>query len=139
MSHQCQNLLLRCMDFRLEKSISQWLNGQGLVGDTDIISIPGSCKVLAEDPTSCKAGFIMEGIALAHDKHGVKKIILTQHEDCGAYGGQSAFADPAAEKLKLLTDMAKVKDLLLSRYADLEVSMCWLKLVGDDWQLEEVV
>ena len=138
MSHNCQNLLLSCMDFRLQTTISNWLKENGYTGDVDIILVPGSCKVLAENQEGCQAGLILDGIRLAYEKHGVRRFILTQHEDCGAYGGQSAFASAEAEKIKHLIDLKKAKDLLLAKYQDIAVLMFLVIQVGEGWKLEQV-
>jgi len=138
MSHNCQNLLLSCMDFRLQTTISNWLKENGYAGDADIILVPGSCKVLAENQGGCQAGLILDGIRLAYEKHGVRRFILTQHEDCGAYGGQIAFETAKAEKIKLIADVKKVKDLLKAKYQDIEVLMFFVAQEGADWKLERI-
>lgn len=138
MSHTCQNLLLRCMDFRLEPYFEAWLKNNGYLGETDIISIAGSCKNLAADPQGCFAIEILSQIDLGYQKHGVRRILLTMHRDCGAYGGQTTFASAEAEKIKLVADMKKVKDLLKTKYQDLEVLMFLADQENAGWRLEKI-
>jgi len=138
MSHNCQNLLLSCMDFRLQAAISNWLKENGYAGDADIILVPGSCKVVAENFAGCQAGLILDGIRLAYEKHGVRRFILTQHEDCGAYGGQTAFASAEAEKSKHLADMKKVRDFLKEKYPEAEVKTFRIKTNNENWEFEEI-
>ena len=140
MAHTCQNLLIRCMDFRLEKSFQEWLKQKGLVADTDIVSVAGACKDLATTPPDCKTDHVMAMIVLAYEKHGVRNIILTQHQDCGAYGGQEAFASAEAEEIKLIADMKKVKEQLVGRFVDLKAQMYWIKKTeNDQWEFEEII
>lgn len=75
---------------------------------------------------------------LAIEKHGVKNIILTQHEDCGAYGGKTAFASDEAEKAKVVGDMIKAKKALLDKFPDLKVEMFRIKMAGEGWEFEAV-
>jgi len=138
MSHNCQNLLLGCMDFRLQTIIFAWLKENGYAGDADIILVPGSCKVVAENPAGCQAGLVLDGIRLAYEKHGVRRFFLTMHEDCGAYGGQTAFVSAEAEKIKHLADMKKVREFLKEKYPDAEVKTFRLKQNNDSWEFEEI-
>ncbi len=139
MSHTCKNLLLRCMDFRLEETFEKWLQEQGFVGDTDIISVAGSCKALSEFPNTSKSVDTMDDIKLGVEKHGVSRLILTMHEDCGAYGGAAAFPDKEAEKEKLLADMKKSQTILQQQYPHVEVLTFFLAQDGaEGWVIEEV-
>jgi carbonic anhydrase len=139
MSHTCQNLLVRCMDFRLEPAISKWLRDNSMVGDVDVISVAGACKEFANVAADCVPAFLYSQVELSYRKHGVRRVILTQHEDCGAYGTQTAFESPAAEKSKLTSDMKRTKEILRTKYPDLQVSMFWLKRAGENWEFETVL
>jgi len=136
MASQCDYLLLRCMDFRLERTIEEWL--RPYLGRTDVIAIAGSCKVLAETPDSWPALFIWDQIRLAYEQHGVRQVVLTQHQDCGAYGGAAAFGSAEAEKAKLASDLRQVKEDLHRRFPDLRVSGFWIKPAGPEWEFEEI-
>jgi len=135
-THRCEYLLLRCMDFRLEPALEAWL--RPYLGRADVISIAGSCKLLAETPDSWPALFIWDNLRLAYEQHGVRKVILTQHQDCGAYGGAGAFGSVEAEKLKLLGDLRQVKEILGRRFPDVQVSGYWLEPAGAEWELETI-
>jgi carbonic anhydrase len=137
MAHKCEHLLLRCMDFRLERAVEAWL--QPYLGRMDVISIAGSCRVLAETPDSWPALFIWDNIRLAYEQHGVRRVILTQHQDCGAYGGTGAFGSVAAEQARLVADMLQVKESLRRKYPDLEVATYWVKPAGEEWEFEPVL
>lgn len=98
MTHHCSTLLIRCMDFRLEKGIHHgFLEPQGLCGDADILSIAGAAKDLA-DANSANHAMLMEHVALSQKLHNASKVILMNHTDCGAYGGRTAFPDAQRER-----------------------------------------
>jgi carbonic anhydrase len=127
------------MDFRLQRFIEEWKKTKGLSGDVDVISIAGSCKDLSNYSVgTCEANYVMAMITLAVEKHGVENVILTQHEDCGAYGGKTAFANDEAELAKTIGDMKKAKKALLERFPNLKVEMFRIKQKGEDWEFEAI-
>ncbi len=77
--HVTQAIVVHCMDFRLQKSINDWLQGTFGVGEYDRLSVAGSVFDL---------DFVMKQVKLSHDLHEIKKVVLINHEDCGAYGAQ---------------------------------------------------
>ncbi len=138
MSHQCKNLLVRCMDFRLEEVVEQWIKENDYLGDLDLISVAGSCKDFVAEPESPAAEYLFKQIDLSYQLHQMRRVILTQHQDCGAYGGTEAHGSVEVEKEKLITDMRKLKELLAAKYSDLEVMMKWIAWRGESWEFEEV-
>lgn len=139
MSHNCSNALVRCIDFRLGMSFRNWLDQKGYSGDIDEISIAGSCKPFVALDNRCAADFMMGQIDVSKKLHNISRLILTQHNDCGAYGGQAAFATPEAEKMKLTNDMRALRELVKNKYPDLEIIMVWLKKIDEQsWDFEEI-
>ena len=134
----CSYLLIRCMDFRLNKKIIDWLAENGVLHDTDFISIVGACKDLAIYPFSSESRYLMSMVDLAITKHGVKTIILTQHQDCAGYGGQGCFATAKDEKAHLIADLKKVKGHIGQKHAQLEIKMFLICQKDKNWFFEEV-
>jgi carbonic anhydrase len=127
------------MDFRLGPTFKSWLEERGYLGDVDEVSVAGACKEFVADPNSCIANYLFGQIQISSSLHGISRVILTQHEDCGAYGGQASFASAEAEKLKLVADMRKLKAVIKERLPQLEVSMVFIKKLTDhQWEFEEV-
>jgi hypothetical protein len=126
------------MDFRLNKKIINWLTENGIMSDTDFISIAGACKDLAIYPFSSESRYLMSMIDLAINKHCVKTIILTQHQDCAGYGGQGSFATAKDEKAQLIADLKKVKGHILQKHGQLEIKMFILCQKDKNWFFEEV-
>ena len=135
----CSYLLIRCMDFRLNKKIVDWLTENGILHDIDFISIVGACKDLAIYPFSSESRYLISMIDLAITKHGVKTIILTQHQDCAGYGGQACFATAKDEKAHLIADLKKVKDHILQKHTQLEIKMFFICQKDKNWFFEEVL
>ncbi len=131
--------MLHCMDYRLQTVIEEWKKTKGVSGDIDVISVAGACKELANYALgTCEANNLMAMITLAYEKHGVRNIILTQHEDCGAYGGKTAFASDEAELAKTIGDMKKAKMALMEKFKDIHVEMFRITVKGEGWEFEAV-
>ncbi|OGY41415.1 MAG: hypothetical protein A2Y67_02705 [Candidatus Buchananbacteria bacterium RBG_13_39_9] len=126
------------MDFRLNKIIFSWLTEKGILQDTDFVSVAGACKDLVIYPFSSESRYLMSMIDLAITKHGVKTIILTQHQDCAGYGGQGCFATVKDEKAHLIADLKKVKGHILQKHAQLDIKMFLICQKDKNWNFEEI-
>jgi carbonic anhydrase len=126
------------MDFRLHEAIEKWLVIHSYVGDIDLVSVAGACKTFVADPDSVEAGFLFRQIELSHELHGSNRVILTQHEDCGAYGGTAAFASTEDAKKYLVDDMRKLKEKISAKWHGMDVQMLWIYQKDGGWDFEEV-
>lgn len=126
---KCDNLILQCMDYRLQPLLFNWAVEHGYLGNLDVISIGGSCKekeVTLKNITTCCA------------KHGVKRIFLTQHDDCAAYGGHAAFPSLENERVTLIADMLELRQAILEQHPGVEVIPMYIEQNGDNWKMAEV-
>ena len=128
MSHNCQNLLIHCMDFRLVKSHSNW--AQGTLGDKnyDLVAIAGSQKNFLDEATRATA---LKQVDISTRLHGVTQVNLVAHEDCGAYGGSKTFSSFEEEKAKYLIDMNEAEKIILAQFPTLTVKKYLMMLSGD--------
>ena len=55
------------------------------------------------DPSSAATARLQ--IKLSHDLHGISRVILMNHLDCGAYGGRAAFASDEEEYSRHAEDL----------------------------------
>lgn len=122
MAHTCKAAILHCMDFRLGPAIKTWLEEKGYLGDCDIIAHAGATKDMTVPMTQ---------IELSRRLHGVSKIVLMNHTDCGAYGGRAAFASDEEETDTHFSAMEEAKGKILSGHPDVEVH-CILARIKDD-------
>ena len=123
------------MDFRLTDAINKWLEEKGIMNDCDMISVAGIAKVIADDPDSPEAKFILKQFELSKKLHNTKTLYLMHHTDCGAYGGHKAFANLEEEKAKYLADMEKASAIIKSVVPDLEIKFV-LADINDDGSIE---
>ena len=126
---QCTNLILQCMDYRIQPHVFDWIQKRGYLGNIDIISLGGSCK---------NKDVALKNISTCCEKHGVRHVFLTQHDDCAAYGGHAAFPSLTAEREQLIADMMALKAILRSLFPDVEVTTFYIQQDGDSWKIVEV-
>ncbi|MCK5413457.1 MAG: hypothetical protein KAI57_03735 [Candidatus Pacebacteria bacterium] len=121
MTHTCKNLLIRCMDFRLNAEVKRWTKESELFeGGFDIVSVAGACKNLADGSEEIKESFL-GNVAVSVDLHKAEKIIIFHHSDCGAYAQSYDFSSIEEEKIKQIEDMEKAKEIILEKYPNVEV------------------
>ncbi len=125
----CNNLILHCMDFRLQQPIENWIKDNNLAGDIDRISIGGPCK---------DHDLAMKFISICVEKHGVKNVYISQHEDCAGYGGHAAFDSLDKERRCITDDMSGLKEKIESKYPDVNVRCLIMEETGSDWNIVDI-
>jgi len=86
-----------CFDDRLTPVVRKFLKRCGITR-WDSIRLAGGAKSIASPREESDRNFLLEQIRLARKLHGIERVILVAHSDCGAYGGLEAFGrDKQAE------------------------------------------
>ncbi|MGA2038313.1 MAG: carbonic anhydrase [Bryobacteraceae bacterium] len=78
--------VLTCFDARFELVVRKFLRRRG-VAIYDQIKIPGAAKALAAPAGEGDRDFVLRMVATSMALHGSARMILTGHNDCGAYLG----------------------------------------------------
>lgn len=120
MAHHCKYLIVHCIDFRLQKSINDYLEKNGVLGDCDVVSIAGGVK---------NTGFLLEQLDISANLHNVQEAILVNHIDCGAYGGSGKFSSFEAERTFHAEELRKAKAQILAKYPSLIVKIVLAKII----------
>lgn len=113
--HQCNAVVVTCIDFRFQPYIDKWLGKNFQPGDYDRIALAGGIKNLDA---------IMEQIAISRRLHHINRGVLINHEDCGAYGEEGTVEKHTRD---LQNAAARIKE----QYPDLEVVSYYLLLNGN--------
>lgn len=121
MQHTCSALIIHCIDFRFGKAIKKYLEDECLLGDCDIAAAAGAAKNLLFSAQDTERIFMFKQIALSRNLHDIKKVILINHTDCGAYGGRKAFVSRDAERETHRKDMDKAAQIIKAKYPEIEV------------------
>lgn len=114
MSHKCEAIVVHCMDYRLQSFINQWLEENLIKGSYDRAVMAGGVYDVYD---------VIRQVDIAARLHGIKKVVLINHEDCGMYG--SIGTEERHED-----DLTKAEDKIRRLFPHLEVDTYYLKLDG---------
>ena len=110
----CDALVIHCMDYRLQKVLNDWLEQHLGPRGYDRVAIAGGVfDVYA----------LLKHVAIAKQLHKVKKIVLINHEDCGAYGDAGTY-----ERHK--QDLAEAEHKIHALFPGLVIERHYLRLNG---------
>lgn len=119
-SCQCENVVVRCMDFRFHADLPALLAEHFGVECFEYDS-PGGCGGAMSLIDDVSRELILNALDLAISLHGVRRLVIVNHVDCGAYGGSERFGAPAAERDFHAGQLREARDIALQRHRDLEV------------------
>ncbi|MFA6551782.1 MAG: carbonic anhydrase [Patescibacteria group bacterium] len=139
MPHICQNLLVRCMDFRLTREMNKWMEEKGYVSDCDLVSLAGAGKAIADDAKQGET--LLDQIKLSVELHHSHCVVLMHHSQCGAYAAAYTFASAEEEKAKQVEDMKKAAEIIKTNNPGMAVKLVWANLQddeGEEIEFEEI-
>lgn len=125
----CNNFVLHCMDFRIQQSLHEFKSERGLLGDCDIVAYGGPCQ---------EHELALRYIDLSRRIHKITHVVLSQHEDCGGYGGTERWGSRHKERQVLEHDMQVLRKKVLVKHPAIRVSMVFFERSGDRWQPIEI-
>lgn len=112
--HHCEAIVVTCIDFRLQEAINKWISQNFRPKTYDRVALAGGVKDL---------NTVLGQIDIAVRLHHIKKVVLINHEDCGAYG---EVGTPKKHLEDLKSARAKAREV----YPNLEVEIYYLHLGG---------
>ena len=116
------------MDFRFWPELNEWLKAQKLFGDGDIVALAGAVKNLTQPNQPSDRDLVLRQIEISVQLHGIKKVVLINHQDCGAYGGSAAFGSLKEEFEFHKKELAKAKKTILERFAGLLIELVYARI-----------
>jgi carbonic anhydrase len=130
--HSCEAVVLTCIDFRFWRETVEFAEQELGIKSFDFPSLPGGAKAINDSENLAFAC-----VSVPCDLHHVKKIVIVNHEDCGAYGGSEKFnGDTEAEQKFHEGELQKAKDKILEKYPDKEVIILYARLVDNKEKIE---
>ncbi|MBX4187680.1 MAG: hypothetical protein KW793_00905 [Candidatus Doudnabacteria bacterium] len=90
MSHKAQAIVQTCIDFRFRKALNDFIENDLNLHSVDLKTDGGGAKMIVEEGPIRE--WIFENYQIAFDLHAVERVILINHQDCGAYGGSKSFS-----------------------------------------------
>lgn len=112
--HICSSLLVSCIDFRVQRTVEEWARKNLGERQYDRVALAGGVK---------NRDVILGQVDLSVRLHEIKKVVLMNHEDCGAYGSEGT------EK-KHQEDLRAMCLALRNKYPMLAIETYYVKLDG---------
>lgn len=112
--HTCEAIVITCIDFRLQEYINKWISKKFAPKTFDRVALAGGVFDLE---------YVLKQIEISHSLHHIKKVILINHEDCGAYG-------EAGTHEKHIMDLEETKRQIENLYRKLVIETYYLHLDG---------
>ncbi len=130
--HFCEAVVLCCIDFRFWRETLEFVEKEMGLHSFDFPSLPGAAKAINEG-----SDLALECVKVPCDLHHAEKIVIVNHEDCGAYGGSAKFeGDTEAEQKFHEEELKKAKTKILEMYPEKEVILVYAKLVDDGGNID---
>lgn len=119
MAHTTDAIVVHCIDFRFQKFVSDWLDKN--LGDLhyDRVALAGGIFDLYT---------ILKQVSISDRLHKIKKVILLNHEDCGAYGVEGTHE-------RHVSDLMAAENVIEKLYPHLDVETYYIHLDGTFEQL----
>lgn len=135
--HSCEAAVLCCIDFRFWQETAEFVRDkkEGLgIASFDFPKLPGAVKAINE---SAEGDIVVLCTSVPCDLHHIKKIVIINHADCGAYGGSKKFnGDIEMEQKFHEKELIKAKNKLFAKYPGKEIILVYAKLVDDEKYIE---
>lgn len=117
---QCEAVVVTCKDYRFQRYFDEWLCDHIGYGNFDRVSYAGAVK---------NWSLISGAIELAHKLHNIHRVVLINHENCGAYGEEGTPQRHAA-------DLRAAREAVLTRFPTFTVELYYAKLDGSFERIE---
>lgn len=124
--HSCEAVVLTCIDFRFWNETVEFVEKELGIKSFDFPSLPGSAKAINESQDET---FVFGCIDVPVKLHHAKKIVIVNHQDCGAYGGSAKWSgDGEAEQKFHAEELRKAKEKISARHPDKEIILIYARL-----------
>jgi carbonic anhydrase len=130
---ETEAVLLSCMDFRLMDDIARYMEGRGLANRYDHLIIGGASLGALTDKYPAWGETFWAHLRLSRELHDVKRLIVLDHRDCGAYKallGSDFAKDPAAETKVHGEQLRRFRAEVEKREGGLEIETLLMALDG---------
>jgi hypothetical protein len=131
-------LLLNCIDYRLTGATTRYMAEKQLAGKYDQVILAGASLGANTEKFPSWGTTFREHVQIAIDLHHIRRIVVIDHRDCGAYKeilGKDLAANPKEEFEVHAAQMRSLKTDIGRKHPDLEVE---LLLMGLDGKVETV-
>ncbi len=131
--HPAKALVLSCIDFRFI-SLEQEFLSEKMRGKYDWVALAGASLALTGFPHAAEAEVFWDQLELSTQLHGIQKVIILDHQDCGAYTtylNADLSQDPGREYDLHREYLQQAKNDIQNRYLQLITEGYFLELAGN--------
>ncbi len=131
--HRATALVLSCIDFRFVGWEHSFLSNQHLDQAYDWVALAGASLALTGFPHPAEAEAFWDQLGLSKQLHDISKVIILDHQDCGAYASvyQQPFSDLTSEQNLHAKYLNRAYEQIRQRYPDLDVELYFVRLTGE--------
>ena len=132
-AREVEALALTCMDYRLIDDAVRFFDGIHLTNDYDEVSLAGAALAAVSPKFPSSNAAFWDHVVIARQLHHVKKVVLLDHRDCGAYKvafGKDYAGEKNAETAQHKTVMLEAQAMLKQKHPDLASEFYLMALDG---------
>jgi carbonic anhydrase len=115
------------MDYPYLDATLRFVKRKFKVKDFDLKADSGGVKTLVEEGPVIR-DWTLSNVKTAYHKHGVKTIVLVNHQDCPAYGGSLCFAGPDVEETYQAQQLAQATATLQAKFSKAHIHSFYTSL-----------
>ncbi len=126
-------LLLNCIDYRLAGYATRYMEGRGLTKEYDQIVLAGAALAAVHPAVADWNQTFWDHVQVALDLHSIRRVIVMDHRDCGAFRvflGPESIATPDSELQVHAVYLDTLRKQLNARYPQLGVELLLMDLDG---------
>ncbi|HKY94891.1 MAG TPA: carbonic anhydrase [Kiloniellales bacterium] len=126
-------VLLSCMDYRLLDDIAMYMQARGLKDNYDHLILAGASLGALTDQQPAWGETFWEHLGIALELHHVKRLMVMDHRDCGAYKvllGTDHLKTRAAERATHAEMLVALREEAAKRHAGLPTELLLMNLDG---------
>lgn len=131
--HKAKALVLSCIDFRFVDFEQNFLINGNLDHEFDWLSLAGASLALADFPSHADTEVFWEQLELSYKLHHIEKVIILDHQDCGAYATKfdvKLSENPEQELTIHRQYLSQAQETIKNKYPDLKVELYFVSLDG---------
>lgn len=126
-------IVLSCMDYRLVDDVTQYMLQRGFDERYSEVRIAGGGLAAVDNNNPHWVRTVWENVALSRQLHGIRRILVINHRDCGAFAhrfGRPAITNPNDEFQIHVRVCQDVVNEAARREPTLEVECAFMELDG---------
>lgn len=123
-NHAASAIVFACIDWRLHPKIIEACFKEKY-GQFDLCATAGAIKGFFDLEIQ---KYLLNQIEISHKLHQIKTVVLTIHQDCGAYGGSSSFANADDEHRRAKIELDKAEKIIIQEFPHLQILKHFIEL-----------